>query len=210
MKSIGEVLQSTREKLKIDISVVVAHTHIKQEYLEALEKNEFYRLPSPAAAQGFLQTYARFLGIDTQHALAILRRDFEIYKDTYVPVLSVIHTEKTKKRLGRVVFFVIGVILVSLIVGGYGYWTYHRLTKPPELYILTPDNDTVVTSPVVVRGITSSDANVEINGEPVGMTQDGEFAGEVELQAGESVISVTAKNRKGTETVMQVKVSVKK
>ena len=61
---IGRSLKEKREALEISLEEASARTHIKLEFLRALEEETFYSLPDPVYLTGFLRRYAHFLGLD--------------------------------------------------------------------------------------------------------------------------------------------------
>jgi cytoskeletal protein RodZ len=61
---IGKSLKEKREALEISLEEASARTHIKLEFLQALEEETFYSLPDPVYLTGFLRRYAHFLGLD--------------------------------------------------------------------------------------------------------------------------------------------------
>src|SRR5215217_3997261 len=74
---IGEVLRSTRSRLGLDIVAVERATKIRTKYLRALENEEWDVLPGPTYAKGFLRTYGRYLGLDTDALVDEYRRTVE-------------------------------------------------------------------------------------------------------------------------------------
>jgi len=74
---IGEVLQSTRSRLGLDILAVERETKIRGKYLRALENEEWDVLPGPTYVKGFLRTYARYLGLDADALVDEYRRSIE-------------------------------------------------------------------------------------------------------------------------------------
>lgn len=74
---IGEVLKSTRTRLRLDIATVEDQTKIRTKYLRALENEEWETLPGPTYAKGFLRTYASYLGLDADALLDEFRRTIE-------------------------------------------------------------------------------------------------------------------------------------
>lgn len=66
MASPGEQLRAAREERELTLEDVHTATHIRVEYLEALEQNEHAALPDDVVARGFIRNYARYLGLDPQ------------------------------------------------------------------------------------------------------------------------------------------------
>jgi cytoskeleton protein RodZ len=61
--TIGQQLRSAREARKLSLQDVEKAIHIRAHYLEALENDDFSRMPSKVQARGFLRLYADFLKI---------------------------------------------------------------------------------------------------------------------------------------------------
>jgi len=74
---IGEVLKSTRTRLRLDIATVEQQTKIRTKYLRALENEEWETLPGPTYVKGFLRTYAGYLGLDADALVDEFRRTIE-------------------------------------------------------------------------------------------------------------------------------------
>ena len=64
--SLGNLLRKSREELHIALDEVVATTRIQRHYLEAIENEEWSKLPSQIFVKGFLRSYADFLGLDKE------------------------------------------------------------------------------------------------------------------------------------------------
>jgi hypothetical protein len=63
---IGSSLREARERQKLELSRIERDTRIRAKFLQALEDEQFDRMPAPAYAKGFLRTYAHYLGLDAQ------------------------------------------------------------------------------------------------------------------------------------------------
>jgi cytoskeleton protein RodZ len=74
---IGEVLKSTRTRLRLDIATAEERTKIRTKYLRALENEEWDTLPGPTYVKGFLRTYASYLGLDADALVDEYRRTVE-------------------------------------------------------------------------------------------------------------------------------------
>ncbi|MFQ5817114.1 MAG: helix-turn-helix domain-containing protein [Terriglobia bacterium] len=64
MRSFGENLRRERELRGVTLAEVAAATNIGIRYLNALENNEFDRLPGGVFSRGFVRAVARYLGLD--------------------------------------------------------------------------------------------------------------------------------------------------
>lgn len=60
----GELLEQTRQQRGLSLRDVENATKIRTRYLEGLEQENYSLLPDQVYVQGFLKTYANFLGLD--------------------------------------------------------------------------------------------------------------------------------------------------
>ncbi len=67
--SLGSLLRRAREERNIDLDEAVRATRIRRQNLEALENDEWSKLPSEVFVKGFLKSYAGFLGLDKEMVL---------------------------------------------------------------------------------------------------------------------------------------------
>jgi len=84
---IGEVLKRSRDRLKIDIGKAESDTRIRAKYLRALENEEWSVLPGPTYVKGYLRTYGKYLGLDTDALVDEYRRTIERSPATERPYL---------------------------------------------------------------------------------------------------------------------------
>lgn len=61
---LGETLRRARLSKNVTFEDAERVTRIRREYLEALEREDFTKLPAPVYARGFLRSYAGYLGLD--------------------------------------------------------------------------------------------------------------------------------------------------
>lgn len=71
MTSLGDIFREAREKKGVSPSGAAEATHIKIQTIEALEQNDFTRIPAAIYAKGFIRIYAEYLGLDPQPLLAL-------------------------------------------------------------------------------------------------------------------------------------------
>lgn len=70
MGSFGERLRREREMRGITLDEIAESTKIARRHLESLEKEDFDSLPGGIFNRGFVRSYARYLGIDEEQAVA--------------------------------------------------------------------------------------------------------------------------------------------
>ena len=68
-ESIGEKLRLARETRGIALRDISEQTRISMRYLEAIETNDYRRLPGGIFNRSFIRAYAKFVGYDEQEAI---------------------------------------------------------------------------------------------------------------------------------------------
>jgi len=62
--SLGEILREARLRKKLTTSEVAAATRMKMQTVDALEREDFSRMPAPIYCKGFIKLYAEYMGVD--------------------------------------------------------------------------------------------------------------------------------------------------
>jgi cytoskeletal protein RodZ len=75
---IGIYLKQVREQQGYTLEQMNRITNIQLEYLQAIENEQFDRLPSPFYAKAFLRTYAKSLGLDAQPLLELYEKNVQM------------------------------------------------------------------------------------------------------------------------------------
>ncbi len=75
MTKLGSLLREAREAKGLSLQDVEEATRIRLTYLSAFESGEYDELPPLVYARGLLRTYALFLGLDPQEALALYAQE---------------------------------------------------------------------------------------------------------------------------------------
>jgi cytoskeletal protein RodZ len=211
MKTVGETLRETRIARGYTVHDVEQGTKIRSKFLEAIEINDFSKLPSLSYAKGFVKNYSDFLGLDSERTLAFFRRQTnETPRSSLLPkgMEEPLNRSLWQLTPGRFVALVV-VGLVSLFLLYLGF-QYRALQQPPTLAIDSPVNHAVVVDQrLEILGSTDPDATVTINGVSVLVRADGKFFDQVALVPGVNTFTIIATSRLGKSTTVIREVGVK-
>lgn len=193
MNKVGGIFSSARKSKRISVKKASEDLLISRENLEAIETSDWQSLPEPPFAQGFVRSYAEYLGLDVEHTLALFRREYDEAK----------YHAKTSERAGKKRFYftparfasflTIAAILVFVV---YLVLQYLSVLSSPKLEVTSPPDDLTTSIPAVaISGKTEKGATVAVNGEFIAVNQDGEFSHQLVLTEGRNEIEIVASKK---------------
>jgi cytoskeletal protein RodZ len=133
--SFGEQLRLAREARGISLKEISEQTRISTQYLEAIEKDEYKKLPGGIFNRSFVKAYARSVGFDENEAIEAYKRIITEQTDVIDEVqvtpqkYQVLSYDNTRSPL--VTALLTGIVLVILSLGIYAtlHW-YLKRTDP--------------------------------------------------------------------------------
>jgi cytoskeleton protein RodZ len=117
--SIGEQLRLAREGRGIPLREICEQTRISVHYLEAIEANDYKRLPGGVFNRSFIKAYARCVGYDEREAIEGYTRYLREHGDTSdevntTPMQSKVYTETPATR-SPLLTVVLAVLILALL-----------------------------------------------------------------------------------------------
>jgi cytoskeleton protein RodZ len=157
MAQLGQLLRETREAKGVTLLDAEHATRIRLAYLEALEAEQFDRLPGDVYARGFLRSYAQFLGLSPETALALYAESTGA-SPAEKPIINRMHLDDSvavplrHSAGGSLLALLLILILASglALAGWYAYSTYQRSGRLPILGIVATPTATFATPPASV------------------------------------------------------------
>ena len=198
--TLGGLLKKARLSQELDLEEVAKEISIEVKYLESLEADDFYKLPSPTYARGFLKRYAEFLKLDFEKILAQWdekhnHREREPKKPK----------SKIKKifQLSQFKFKIILILVLFCLILFYLGFGIKNVLFTPEVEIFYPAEDMVTTnSSLTIKGKTDPRATIFINNQPVEQTEEGLFEQKIDLLIGLNQIEISAKKKYSKEKII--------
>jgi cytoskeleton protein RodZ len=120
--SIGEQLRLAREGRGIPLREISDQTRISIRYLEAIESNDYRRLPGGVFNRSFIKAYARCVGYDEKEAVEGYTRYLREHGDSVdevntTPIQSKVYTETPATR-SPVLTVVLAILILALLTAG--------------------------------------------------------------------------------------------
>ena len=79
--TVGERLREARERQKVSLHAIAEKTNISVRFLDAIEKNQFDKLPGGIFTRGFIRSYASQVGLDPDAAVEQFLSDEPTQRD---------------------------------------------------------------------------------------------------------------------------------
>jgi len=119
--SIGEQLRLARQERGIGLREICDQTRISVHYLEAIEANDYKRLPGGVFNRSFIKAYAKCVGYDEREAIEgytrYLREHGESTDDvSTTPLHSKVYTDTPATR-SPVLTVVLAILILAVLTG---------------------------------------------------------------------------------------------
>ena len=126
-KSLGTLLKNERTRLGLSYERVTELTRLRRPLIKSLEEDRWEDLPPPVFVKGFLKSYARILELDENRVL-------ELYEgaapQAYDPRTVTEPRSRKRKWLVPILLISLGLLVVILIIMGYGLFSDNRESLP--------------------------------------------------------------------------------
>src|SRR5579864_1806285 len=198
----GERLKRERELREVSLKEVTAGTRIGPRFLEALENEEWEKLPGGVFNRGFVRAIARYLGLDEENLLA----EYDMARgEQSMPAPQPYENKLPRPPIWVPVLAVLALVAVvtALIAGGIYGWRWYsarRAAKQSSSSALLPKRTPTGTASVIP---TAADARSRDSAAPsaavpldlavstsaatrVRIVADGALVIDAELPAGET------------------------
>jgi len=131
--NIGEQLRLAREGRGIPLREISDQTRISMHYLEAIESNDYKRLPGGIFNRSFVKAYARYVGYDEKEAIEGYTRYMRDSGDSgeevaTTPFHSKVYTDApaTRSPVLTVVLAIVILAILTALALGVVHWVQRR------------------------------------------------------------------------------------
>ena len=130
MESPGKYLRTERESRNLSLRDVSKSTRINERLLKAIEEDKYELLSSPVYAKGFLDAYARYLGLDPN--------DISLRYQKYLANKTLSNGTETKERViskKKRIHLWFSIVFIAVILFLLGILIYYFSLKPMNYFL---------------------------------------------------------------------------
>jgi cytoskeletal protein RodZ len=136
--SFGERLKRERELREVTLEEITSATRIGPRFLEALENEEWEKLPGGVFNRGFVRSVARYLGLDEE----VLLGEYDLAHGAQLQSVAERQESKAIPAVPRwfplVILLGILVVLAGLIAGGIYAWRQYSANRATKQSLVVP------------------------------------------------------------------------
>lgn len=174
-EQIGSLLRERRLELKLSLKDVAEQTRIRKTYIEALESGRFEDLPGQVYVIGFLQNYARALGMSADALLEAMPAKENKGEAAYMARTPVAPVVPKQPRLfsRRLLLLLLGGVLLLSAVWLVPRWfvkTPQRVDQPPVKVVEEPVVAAAAEEPVTEPVALAPDVDAPVEEAPAEVT----------------------------------------
>lgn len=152
----GERLKRERELREVSSNEIVVATRISQRFLEALENEQWEKLPGGVFNRGFVRAIARYLGLDEENLLA----EYDLARGDQVPEAGAAPENRIPsppKWIAALLALGVLLVLAALAVAGvYGWKRYAAWRRAHPAVTLSTQAVSAVESAPAASGAAAA------------------------------------------------------
>lgn len=200
-ENLGDKLRQARLFKNLKIETIAKKLNIRQEYLIALEEEQYDKLPNGLYGKNFLKEYVFFLGLKPQEFLEFWHQENEAETATNPFQQKII--KKSQFLIFPKIIKNILISLAVLICFLYLFFYFKKIVLPPSLVVTQPAKNLVIKENfLLITGQTEKEAEVKINGELVLNNHNGLFSQNVNLRKGINSLVIKSKKKYSREEIV--------
>ncbi|HUP02698.1 MAG TPA: RodZ domain-containing protein [Bryobacteraceae bacterium] len=173
MAAIGETLRRERLRRNLDLHQVADELKLSTRFLEAIENEQFDRLPAPVFTRSWVRQYARLLGLDEEELAAQVARECEPSPESFpldvksqsanagIPLPAAAAwdsiSDGAKRKWPDWFPGLVLAVVVTVACSGVYVWWDRAAHAPPHAGPKAPDPQSVLAAPPAVQPAAASE-----------------------------------------------------
>ncbi|HEX7022194.1 MAG TPA: RodZ domain-containing protein [Trueperaceae bacterium] len=147
---LGEILQDARTRQGLELSDIARSTHVRKDYLQALEEGRYQDLPEDVYSKNFLRLYARELGLDDAEMVERFHREKPAApQNEDAPLAPATRYREQRRPAGSASRFGgwFATLLLVVVLVAAAVWGFNSLLFHPSRMAVSASEQEPVTAP---------------------------------------------------------------
>ncbi len=147
--SVGATLRAAREKLGLSVADVSGSIKLATRQIEALEADDYSRLPETAFVRGFVRSYAKLLHLEPGTLLAALpRAEKQVMPPTAAKSANAVPFPGVYSERKPNIMWLIAALVIAVVLALSAWVMSNSATEPEQQLADVPQTDHVVVQSV--------------------------------------------------------------
>lgn len=207
-QTLGDRLRRARKQNGLSYRELGATLRINPEFLKYLEYGQYNQLPGKIYIKNYLKKYCQYLNLNWPNLEKIFEQEIIIYQQK--------QPKKMQSKFNQhalilpKIAVLAGLIVLLAAISIYIISETINISRPPLLTVYDfPDQQSITTHSVTLKGKTDPEAKVTINWQEITIDAAGNFTELINLQEGINTLRIAAKNKHSKENIIYKQILVK-
>lgn len=135
---IGEMLKEMRQQKGLKLSDVAKKLCIRKCYLDAIEESNYKDIPAFPYGNGFIRSYANFLGLNGDNIVELYKEETTSFKQKDMNVFE----PQPEATMPNIQHIIISLLAIALIYVGWLFYNQQQEQIDEKTTVSAEDNDT--------------------------------------------------------------------
>ena len=141
LPSVGDTLKSLREQKNFGIADIANNLHLDIRVIEALEQDNYEKLPDPIYVRGYIRNYSKFVDGDANALVALYDKKEVAREPEIIPEIKHSSQTNTSDKPVKAFTYLLTLVLVILLIA---WWQDNFVVRKPRQVPLTDVNETAI------------------------------------------------------------------
>lgn len=206
--SCGAYLRNVREQKGITLEKASQDSKIVRTLLEAIEQDNYQKLPPPVYLKGLIKKYAHYLHLDEEKILDFYQksngRKLSSGEKDLLPYNRFRVSRSRFSQIFSLIFRQLIRFLLIILLLGYFLFELSQFLLPAQILLYYPPKDFITSNPnLEISGKVMRSKILYLQEKEINFNEEGLFKEQITLNPGLNTLELKAVNSLGRETILQ-------
>ncbi len=141
LPSVGDTLKSLREQKNFGTIDIANNLHLDTKVIEALEQDNYEKLPDPIYVRGYIRNYSKFVGGDANALVKLYDRQRIANEPEIIPEIKHPSQTSSSDKPVKAFTYLLTLVLVILLIA---WWQGNFVVRVPKQAVITDISEPVI------------------------------------------------------------------